>query len=165
MRRTRLRHTENQTNSPRTFASSPKQVKKYIFSGTHSISPTPGGVALFSIEKKSEKSNFAKVESGSKLIRDELSLLTLGQFQKKRFTREYDPVWKIRHDWPEKATMCDQLARGESVHLFGQINSAGPGVPLALAHLSTANPALRCGGIYIYIYIYICIIFLNMHVY
>ena len=52
-------------------------------SGTHSISPTPGGVALFSIEKKSEKSHFAKVQSGSKLIRDEISLLTPGQFQKK----------------------------------------------------------------------------------
>ena len=54
MRRTRLRHTKKYGPTPHYQAQLVTSGQTVFFSGTHSISPTPLGVALFSVKKKSE---------------------------------------------------------------------------------------------------------------
>ena len=61
-------------------------------------------------------------------------------------SKKYSYEGKVRYkksaqDSPESRTMCALPAPGQFANVFGQINYAGPGVPFAPAHLSTANPA------------------------
>ena len=74
------------------------------------------------------------VQPGVKFIRDEISALSIYQFQKKIFIR-YRLADFSAQDSPEHSTRCAQLSSGQCANVLGKINYAGQGVSF-FAHIS-----------------------------
>ena len=158
MRRTRLRHTKKYWPTPHYQAQLVTSGQNGFFSGTHSISPTPLGVALFSVKKtKNVTSRWYNPLQNSSGMKFPSSPYI--NFQKKYSYEDKVRYKKSAQDSPEHSTRCAQLSSGQSAHLFGKINYAGPRVPF-FAHISQPLiPHLRCGGILYYIILYYIILY------
>ena len=149
MRRTRLRHTKKYWPTPHYQAQLATSGQNIFFFRDALHLAHPARSSTFFSEKKNEKRHFAMVKPGVKIIRDEISVLSIYEFQK---IYSYDTDWPIfsAQDSPEHSTRCAQLSSGQCAHLFGKINYAGPGVLFFLR--GSLIPHLRCGGILLYDY-------------
>ena len=128
MRRTRLRHTKKYWPTPHYQAQLATSGQNgYFFRDALHLAHPARSNTFFS-EKKSEKRHFAMVQPTPKFIRDEISVLSIYQFQKKIFIRYRLQIFSAQ-DSPEHSTRCAQLSSGQCANVFGQINYAGPGVP------------------------------------
>ena len=92
MRRTRLRHTKKYWPTPHYQAQLVTSGQNGFFFRDALHLAHPARSSTFFSENKSEKRHFAMVQPGVKFIRDEISVLSIYQFQKKY---SYDTDCKI----------------------------------------------------------------------
>ena len=83
MRRTRLRHTKKYWPTPHYQAQLATSGQNGFFFRDALHLAHPARSSTFFSEKKNEKRHFAMVQPGPKFIRDEISVLSIYQFQKK----------------------------------------------------------------------------------